>query len=400
MRLSPADLDDIRARHALADVAGRKVALRARAGAQRFAGPCPICGGSPGNQRFEIDGARWVCAVCSDGGDVIRLVERMQGCDFKGALAFLGEDHRLSRPQSPEERAASDARIAQERQARTEAEQRRMAEEAETQARKMERLKRLAREAEPVRMNSTGAQYLAGRAIDAKAALLAGLRLALHPSLTYQGPASAEERKAIGAMPTLVASLRDAEGSITGFHFTALRCEAGRWKKAQITLPDGREMPKSVMAGTKSGSAIRLIGPPQPHTLILAEGIETALSIFTALARAGLWTEGHACHAAGDLGNMAGRAIDRTEHPLLRDDRGRPKLVPGIQPDFGSACAPVPDSVTRLILAGDGDSERLLTGNALSRAASRHRREGRVIQLLMAPAGKDWNDVLQESQNG
>jgi len=38
------------------------------------------------NQSFD----GWVCAACSDGGDVIRLVEKALGLDFKGAVEWLG----------------------------------------------------------------------------------------------------------------------------------------------------------------------------------------------------------------------------------------------------------------------------------------------------------------------
>jgi DNA primase len=60
----------------------------------------------------------------------------------------------------------------------------------------------------------------------------------------------------------------------------------------------------------------------------------------------------------------------------------------------------VPDSVAELILCGDGDSERVLTALACARAAARHARPGRVIRMLMAPDGKDWNDVLREGTTG
>ena len=63
-RFSAQDLDDIKARNSLADVAGGYVKLR-RAGA-RLVGPCPVCGGRVTSQRFEIkdDGESYVCAVC------------------------------------------------------------------------------------------------------------------------------------------------------------------------------------------------------------------------------------------------------------------------------------------------------------------------------------------------
>jgi hypothetical protein len=51
-RLSTAELDDIKARNPLADIAGGYTSCGARAGA--WSGPCPVCGGKATSQRFEI----------------------------------------------------------------------------------------------------------------------------------------------------------------------------------------------------------------------------------------------------------------------------------------------------------------------------------------------------------
>ena len=85
-RFSAQDLDDIKARNSLADVAGGYVKLR-RAGS-RLVGPCPICGGRASSQRFEMldNGESLVCAVCPTGGDVIRFIEKVEGCDFLDGL--------------------------------------------------------------------------------------------------------------------------------------------------------------------------------------------------------------------------------------------------------------------------------------------------------------------------
>src|SRR5687767_15016058 len=89
-RLSPDDLDDIKARNPLEAIAGGYVKLR-RAGS-RLVGPCPICGGRATSQRFEVmnGGESWTCAVCPDGGDVIHLVMKAEGCDFRAAIERLG----------------------------------------------------------------------------------------------------------------------------------------------------------------------------------------------------------------------------------------------------------------------------------------------------------------------
>jgi phage/plasmid primase-like uncharacterized protein len=51
-------------------------------------GPCPKCGGA---DRFAINIKKqvWNCRGCNTGGDVIKLVEHLDGVDFIGACAIL-----------------------------------------------------------------------------------------------------------------------------------------------------------------------------------------------------------------------------------------------------------------------------------------------------------------------
>jgi DNA primase len=51
-------------------------------------GPCPKCGG---DDRFAINTEKqvWNCRGCSKGGNVIKLVQHLDGCGFKAACATL-----------------------------------------------------------------------------------------------------------------------------------------------------------------------------------------------------------------------------------------------------------------------------------------------------------------------
>lgn len=86
-----ATLDEIRRNAPVAEIVGVRVRLRQRG--NRLVGPCPICSKDPQSRtdaRFEITSAiGWVCAACGDGGDVIALVQRVEGLDFLGAIAWL-----------------------------------------------------------------------------------------------------------------------------------------------------------------------------------------------------------------------------------------------------------------------------------------------------------------------
>ena len=115
-RLSDDELDDIRARNPVAAVAGQYVKLRSAGG--RLVGPCPICGGRVSSQRFEIRDDSWVCAVCPDGGDVIRLVEKVEGCDFRAAIERLGGRTAIDPDQAQKMFEAREAkRLAREKEA-------------------------------------------------------------------------------------------------------------------------------------------------------------------------------------------------------------------------------------------------------------------------------------------
>ncbi len=61
-------------------------------------GPCPVCGG---RDRFSINVKKQVfnCRGCGRGGDVIALVQHLDGVDFKTAVQTLAGDER--RPVAP-----------------------------------------------------------------------------------------------------------------------------------------------------------------------------------------------------------------------------------------------------------------------------------------------------------
>jgi hypothetical protein len=68
------------------EIAGRGIKLNGR-GPERC-GPCPKCGGT---DRFAINTSKqiWNCRGCQRGGDVISLVQHLDGCTFDAASATL-----------------------------------------------------------------------------------------------------------------------------------------------------------------------------------------------------------------------------------------------------------------------------------------------------------------------
>ncbi len=142
-------------------------------------------------------------------------------------------------------------------------------------------------------------------------------------------------------LPSMVARIDRAERFAV--HRTYLRGD-GR-AKAEADPP-------RAMLGAVAGGAVRLTEAHGP--LVVAEGIETALSLASGLLR------GPACvWAALSTGGMAGLRLP-----------------------------PVPG---RLTVATDGDAPGRTAGNALAERASAL---GWAVNLLPAPEGRDWNDIL------
>jgi hypothetical protein len=94
---------DVRAQRARAvpiedELARRGVKLRGQ-GTERV-GPCPKCGG---DDRFAIHLKKqiWNCRGCAVGGDVIKLIEHLDGVDFRGACDVLIGGQTRPKPSRP-----------------------------------------------------------------------------------------------------------------------------------------------------------------------------------------------------------------------------------------------------------------------------------------------------------
>ncbi|RBP03825.1 CHC2-type zinc finger protein [Roseiarcus fermentans] len=399
--LSEAALADLRVRNPVADVAVRLGAVLKRRG-RTLMGTCPMCGGGRSALRFEIkrDDA-WACAVCADGGDVIRLVERAQGLSFLKAVEWLGGAQDID----PEEAARRERELAA-RRAKREADSARYREEERA------RLYRMWREAQDFWSTPVEA-YLRGRDIFA----LDGVIVKFDPAARYYDGEIVDERgrkrpRLIFTGPAMLAPFVDGGGKFRGLHQTWIDPE-NPGEKATIADPEtGEILPSKKMRGSKAGCFLlvdrvfwaALSANPHPASsgghplpggegilrLASGEGIETTLSV-----RQGDADRKFFYAAAGDLGNLAGPAVESVPHPTLKRANGRPERVPGPEPDLSRPGLPIPDSVEELLLIRDGDSEPFLTALAMERASRRYARPGRLIGATPTPEGVDLNDVLR-----
>ncbi|WP_316189429.1 CHC2 zinc finger domain-containing protein [Bradyrhizobium sp. SZCCHNS1054] len=410
--ISTSQLAAIRAAHPVDKMARQWVKLRRyRKG---YIGPCPICSTDPdkrGATKFECDADTWKCAVCRNGGDVIELFAKRNGLDFKGAVEWLGGTAEIKI--TPEIAKRAGARSHKDGQALGEvpapygddpdlrvafiagwSESRRRA-DYETFARERER-QRLWGFWNGCSEHGIDAvrSYLLARGIHAPW----NAKLRLHPAMPYFGDGREREPRLIHRGPAMLAPILSAEPRFTGLHITWLELDLSG--KAQILDPEtGEVLPSKKVRGSKAGGYIDLGGcaPGEATRMIAGEGIETVLSVYTAMLRAKRDLSRTLFRAGIDLGNLAGRASETLAHPTIKTAAGRALRVPGSIADVSSPAMPVPDNITELVLLGDGDSDAFTTRHAMTRAAARHARPGRVVRVVFAPDGLDFNDLLKRN---
>ncbi|MEF2553237.1 DNA primase [Aurantimonas sp. A2-1-M11] len=380
-------------------------AIAALRGRTERTGPCPVCGGT---DRFGINLAKQVflCRQSGAAGGVINLVRYLDGVDFKTACEILvGRDW----PAPADDGEREERRAAREAARRAaEAEQTRAAErtakrESDTNAfrrREWDRCLDDWRAAGPF-AESPAAAYLDARG----AAPPEGVFVRCHPDLAYWHGRGSSARILHRGPAMLVLFMRPCEfgWQPIGLHRTWIDLEAPPKYRPLLADPESAEaLQTKKMRGTKSGGLLPLIGRFSTATrMVGGEGIETTLAYAWHVDGNGDGPRADTFYfAAGDLGNLAGKALDRVRHPtrskLDRKGRRRPVFVPGKTPDPASSAIPVPEQVRELVLLGDGDSDPTFTRTAMLRAAARHHRADRRVLIHIAPSGTDWGDAAAE----
>ena len=161
-----------------------------------------------------------------------------------------------------------------------------------------------------------------------------------HPSLPH-GPTKL-------TFPAMVAAVQGPDRKITGVHRTFL-LPSGKGK-AWVSSP-------KMMLGCISGGAVRLA--KAGAKLIIAEGIESALSVAQACPEKPVW----AALAVANMGKMV-----------------------------------LPPIVRVVVLCLDGDALGTPAADAARNAAQGFLREGREVRIARPPSGKDFNDLLLQPE--
>lgn len=206
------------------------------------------------------------------------------------------------------------------------------AEQAAAQRKRIMQAEQLARETVPI-IGTIAETYLRGRGITCPIPVDC---LRFHPACWH--PTGKH-------LPAMVARVKGSDGY--ALHRTYLKHDGSG--KADV------EPPKA-MLGTCAGGAVRLLEADGP--LVVAEGIETALSLVSGLLKtpATIWA-----------------ALSTSGMKNLR----------------------LPPDPARLAIASDGDA----VGHAAAqKLAERAHAFGWTVSFLHAPDGKDWNDILREAE--
>jgi hypothetical protein len=419
-KYTPAQLDELRARHPVDEYAAGLVALRStRRGQWTHAGPCPLCSqrtNSKSAGRFECNGETWVCAVCHENGDIISLVRAVEGVGYFEAIERLGgvraeeinstvalragrRDYETAAVKTdapatvPVKFAVTDplrdAYLAGWLKAASAA-----AASIKYRARERDRL--LAWWNAGAHWRGTPvAAYLSGRGLLRPS----NAQLRYHGSIPLFCDGREREPVLVHRGPAMLAAIWARPDEFIGLHITWLD-PAGPKGKAECVSPiDGEVLPSKKVRGTKAGGYIDLGGCDEHRAvrLIAGEGIETVYAAFTGLVRNGRDVSRTMLRSSVDIGNLAGKALAMLPHPTARAANNRPQRVPGPDPDLSSPAMPLPATISEAVFLGDGDSDPFFTRNALERAKRRHQRDGLHIGTPFAESGSDFNDMIPAS---
>lgn len=355
--ISPAALDELKAHNPCHEIAGHYVTLRRHG--KKMIGPCPVCSTDRQSRtatRFEADAESFVCAVCPDGGDVIALVMRVEGIDFRAAVERLGGTREIDAARAAAldaERAAKEAKREREAQHYRDRERRTCWD--------------IWINAAPID-GSAAQEYLKLRGITA---LPAKLRLRCVSQMPYFLPRAGAEPVVIHRGPAMVAPIIRPDCKFGGLHLTYIDLTAPKGKLRIQDPETGAELPAKKARGSKRGGYLDLVRVEAPTRMIIGEGIEKVLAVGLALERTGQDITRTLLRTSIDLGNLGGKAAGTIAHPSLKTPKGRPQRVPGPVPDLTEAGIPVPDTVEEIVILGDSTSDRLLTECAIARAEAR-----------------------------
>lgn len=340
----PSELSDVRARTPLAALVGRDVRLTRKG--NLWSGLCPFHGER--KPSFCVYPDHYHCFSCGVHGDAIRYIMDRRGIEFIDAVRELAEDAGLMAPAQGDQprkplRAAAPP-----------------SEDLSPQNFKAATTIFLA--GLPA-LDTPVDGYLKNRKIDLRHLGHVPGPLRYHPRLLHGGIRD--------YLPAMVAAVNGPGGHLVAVHRTWLEYAGGAWIKARLGRYDNK-----MVLGTHPGGSIhlwkgasdkKLKDAPEGDPVVIAEGIETALSIVM-------------------------RAPER-------------RVLCGLnQGNMGGVW--LPPQIGDVILALDNDAavdndkseeKRAKAELATARMLNRWYERGyKNVRIIRSPVGKDFNDALRE----
>ena len=313
----------------------RGVSLRRQG--RELVGPCPVCGGT---DRFAINIAKqlWNCRGCDKGGDIIDLVQHIEGGKFLDAVETLAGQRPLGDATAAREQARERDRINCETKARE-------------NARKTADAIRIWNEGTCI-WNTPAQAYLASRACTGMFPVDRDAVFRWHPACPF----------GTGQLPCLLAIYRNVHtDDPQGIHRTPLTLEGKR-----ATGPDGENIKRQAYGPTTTAAIKLWPSSTVTNRLVVGEGIETTLSAALHIPHRGrVLAPAWSCISAGHIGDL-----------------------------------PVLDGVETLTILVDNDPSGTGQREA-AKCAERWRLAGReVFRLIPKVSGFDFNDIINRGRRG
>jgi DNA primase len=306
----------IKQRVRLSQWVSKRVQLRQSNG--EFIGLCPFH--EEKSPSFSVNDKKgfYHCFGCGAHGDIFEWVQKTEHCNFKDAAKKLGEHFHVT----PDYRPAPAAAPA-----------------PEAPPKNVDWLAGAWTQAKPSD-NSLVRDYLEAR----------GIRTARLPSRVFsylRFEPQVLHRESGLKLPAMLARISSVDGKMIGLHRTFLQNAGGAVGKAAVS-------PAKKMFGSFTGGAVQLFAPGS--TLGIAEGIETALSVWQATGLP-VWP-------ALSIANLS--------------------------------TIKIPACVREIVLCIDNDMKDEVAGKrGWQQAAVRHAANGLVIRVAKPPRGQDFNDMLR-----
>lgn len=341
-RITESFLADLRARTPLPALIGRRVQLR-RSG-RTYTGLCPFHGER--RPSFAVYQNGFHCFGCGAQGDAIAWLMEMGRMPFLDAVAVLADEAGLDMPVQHRVTEEMRARVRERSTASLAPIETVPAQDDEARQHAALRLFLAASE----RLAGTpAAAYLSGRGINLAELGRQPRALRFHPSC-YHAESGIR-------WPALLAAVSDGDGQHVATHRTWLQVQRdGCVTKAPVRNPKmslGRVWGGSIRLWRgASGKSLR--AAPAGEVPVIAEGIETALSVAMAMPERRVL-------ASVSLGNM------------------------------GSVW--LPPQITEVLLVLDNDHKPAAIA-AQQRVINAHVEAGRAVRIARSPVGKDFNDAL------